>query len=585
MDILSIVHETKSRYSYIYKDDKLHLRLKTGKGQVKSVVVKAGDQFADIKSGETVKTIEMILEAQTRHYDIWFAEVSGILSLRIKYAFFITDISDAKYIMNALGVYEYKGKFKPLQNTNDFFNYPCLNPEDVYVAPKWSENTIWYQLTPSCYSDNGNQAKDNISGNLQGLIKKLDYIKDLGCEVIYMTPVFEARAWHLYDTIDYYKIDPRLGTNEEMKLLIDTAHKLGLKIVLDGVFNHCGHRHPFWKDVLKNGLNSKYYECFCTLDKNKPLFEGTFSSEEEYLSKNARDYNFATFAYTLHMPKLNFSSQIIRDYVLDIGEHWIKEYDIDGWRLDVSNEVSHEFWREFRKRIKAVKPEAILLGENWDDSYPWLMGDQFDSVMNYGIMNAIRKYLNPKHKSFLAQDFMFEVNELTTKYPKNVTNQLFNIVSSHDVDRILTELGFKTDLVKLAYLLLLTYSGSPCIYYGDEVGIAGVEQQNRVTMIFDSDKQDTDLLEFIKKLIKIRKSTTAFNQININWILADDCNNLLIYNKENYYILINNNSKANVIKLPETLANLKIIDCINDNEIKLENTLNLPAFGYAIYRI
>lgn len=593
MDIFSIVHETKSRYSYVYKDDRLQLRIKTGKGQVKSVKVNAADLFdtVEISKGKYglnprgIKSIEMTLEAETEYYDVWFAEVSGILSLRIKYAFFITDIENNRYIMTSEGVHEYKGEFKPIKDVNEFFNFPCLNPEDAYVAPEWSKNVIWYQFTATCYSDDGEEAKDNRSGNLRGLIKKLDYIKDMGYTAIYMTPVFEASAWHLYDTIDYHKVDPKLGTNDELKELIQKAHSLGIKVILDGVFNHCGSHHPFWKDVLAKGEKSKYYECFCTLDKSKPLFEGVFANEEEYYSKTARDYNFATFAYTLHMPKLNFSSQIIRDYVIDIGEYWIREYDIDGWRLDVSNEVPHEFWREFRKKIKALKPDAFLMGENWDDSYQWLQGDQFDSVMNYGIMNAVRRYLSPKNKEFLAKDYMYAINELTIKYPKNVTEQMFNMVSSHDVDRILTALDKNVDLVKLSYLLLLTYSGSPCVYYGDEVGIGGEEPENRVPMIFDPDRQNLELKNHIKKLIEIRKSTNAFHEINTEWILVDDNSNTIIFKKQNYYILVHNNAKKCSIDIPVELANTSVKDVYNNADILLEKTLELNPYEFAIYKV
>ncbi len=592
MDMCGVVHETKSRFSYVYENDKLHVRLKTKKGEVKSVIVNAGDLFdnVEIRKGKyginpkTRQSVEMTLEAETELYDVWFGEISGIPSLRVKYAFFITDVNEERYILNYDGLKPHKEEFKPIENVNEFFNFPCMNPEDVYVAPSWTKNTIWYQFTATCFSDDGEEAKDNRSGNLRGLIKKLDYIKEMGYTAIYMTPIFEANAWHLYDTINYHKVDPKLGTNEDLKELVQKAHKLGLKVILDGVFNHCGHQHPYWKDVMEKGEKSKYYECFCPLDKTKPLFEGTFKNEEDYLSRSARDYNFATFALTLHMPKLNFSSQIIRDYVLDIGEYWIREYDIDGWRLDVSNEVPHEFWREFRVRVKKLKPEAFLMGENWDDSYPWLMGDQFDAVMNYGILNAIRKYICPYSKEFYAKDYMYAINELTIKYPKNVTENLFNMVSSHDVDRILTAVDGDFNLVKLCYLLLLTYSGAPCIYYGDEVGIGGREQENRVPMIFDESRQNVDLKQFIKKLIEIRKSTTAFHDVNCEWLLVDNETNTVIFRKQNYYVLVHNKNKSEKITLPKELANTTVLDVINDTKIDLNSTIDMNEFGYAIYK-
>ncbi|MFI3253330.1 MAG: alpha amylase N-terminal ig-like domain-containing protein [Eubacteriales bacterium] len=594
MDIYAIKHETKSRYSYIYEGDKLHLRLKTGKGQVKSVFVKAADQFDHVKIKEnhyginlkTLKTVDMILETETRDYDVWFAEVSGIDTLRINYAFFITDVDENRYIFDAEAVKKYHGPFQEIVNTHEYFNFPCLNPEDAFVAPEWSKSAIWYQFTPTCFSDDGAEAKDNRSGNFRGLTKKMDYIKEMGYTAIYMTPVFQGTDWHLYDTIDYFKISPTLGTEAEFREMIEKAHSLGIRVILDGVFNHCGFQHPFWQDVMKNGEKSKYYSCFCPKDKSKPLFEGTFSNEEEYFKKSARDYNFQTFSFSLHMPKLNYTSPIVRDMVLSVGEYWIKEYDIDGWRLDVSNEVPHEFWREFRKKVKAVKEDAYILGENWDDSYPWLMGDQFDGVMNYGTMNAIRRFLHPNENHFNALDFKYAINELSIRYPKNVNESIFNFVSSHDVDRVNTSLDNNIDLVKLAYVLLLTYSGAPCIYYGDEIGISGTERENRVPMIFDPSRQNLDLLQHVKKLVALRKSTSDFQEIISQWLLTDTHSNTILFQKGQHLVLLHNSEKPAEVEIPKEIQRKKLLDVYgNEGELSLQDKISLKAYEFRIYQL
>ncbi|MFI3200724.1 MAG: glycoside hydrolase family 13 protein [Eubacteriales bacterium] len=596
MNFSAVVHNTKSRYSYAYDNATLHVRIKTPIGEVQSIKVRAVDPFNWSKREDgvyrfdthTIKMVDMEYEGTTMYHDVWFAQIKDIDTLRIRYGFVMKTVEGDNYLYGCDSVENIDKDTKKGENVFNYFNFPYVNEEDIYKAPKWVKDTIWYQLTPTAFSDDGKEAKDNTCGNFKGLIKKLDFIQEMGYTAIYMTPIFEGYSWHLYDTTDYFNVSHKLGGNEGFKEFIVEAHKRGIKIMLDAVFNHCGPLHPFWQDVIKNGKESKYFDCFYVLDENKPILNVPINPDGTYEDVGSRlDNNVRTFAYTLNMPKLNTSNPQMRQYLLDVAKFWVEEFDIDGWRLDVSNEVSHEFWREFRKVVKTVKEDVYIMGENWDDSYPWLQGDQFDSVMNYGFMNVVWGYIAPemeKIPKLNASQYKIAITELATKYPKHLTESLFNIVCSHDVDRSLTVCNNNRDMVVLFYTLLLTYSGSPCVYYGDEVGIAGDEGNNRVPMIFDESRQDVEMKNHVKNMINIRKNNPVLKNIKQEFLLTDDETNTIIFKKGDVIVLIYNNEKAGTITLPLEIQNKEFEDIYHNTKVKLSKEINLEPYEFMILK-
>ena len=185
-----------------------------------------------------------------------------------------------------------------------------------------------------------------FGGDLPGIISKLDYLKELGVSGLYLTPINEAPSSHKYDTTDYQKIDPHFGTEETMKVLVQEAHNRGMRIMLDGVFNHTGKGFEPWQDVLKKGPESEYFDWF--MINEWPFREGV---------NRAREKQYYTFAFFDSMPKLNTNNPKVREYLLSVCENWVKAYDVDGIRLDVANEISHVFCKELRIRLKAIKPD------------------------------------------------------------------------------------------------------------------------------------------------------------------------------------------------------------------------------------
>jgi glycosidase len=249
------------------------------------------------------------------------------------------------------------------------------------------------------------------------------------------------------------------------------------------------------------------------------------------------------------MPKLNTGHPEVRDYLIRVGRYWIEEFDIDGWRLDVSNEIDHEFWREFRRTLRAIRPDLFILGEIWHDSLPWLHGDQFDAVMNYPLNAISTAYIRGQMS---GSAFRAAATRLLHMYPDTVNQVLFNLIGSHDTERILTTLKGDKKLLKMLAALEFAFVGSPCIYYGDELGMTGkMDPGCRECMKWDVDDQDRDLKAFYQKLISVRRSNSAFASMSLEFVdLPEDVNHDLVafqrFDETQRVLVIFNNSWKDV---------------------------------------
>jgi glycosidase len=288
--------------------------------------------------------------------------------------------------------------------------------------------------------------------------------------------------------------------------------------MLDGVFNHCGFLHPMFQDVVKLGINSKYKDCFFIHEFPVVDFElNEHGKPKRYQNRKNR---YETFGFTPMMPKWNTSHPLVEDYLLDVVTYWIKHYDIDGWRLDVSNEVSHDFLRKIRSVSRAIKKDVFILGENWDSSLPWLLGDQMDAVMNYDLSVPLWKFL--EHQTDI-NTFKHDMNRYLARTPKHVIDAMFNLVCSHDTIRIKKRLNDDPRRMKIAYLLMFMQAGSPNIYYGDEVGMTGFhDPDNRRPMIWDPNKQDHEMYLLMKTLIHLKKALPLMSVPDISIEIIQD---------------------------------------------------------------
>ncbi|KOO50682.1 glycoside hydrolase family 13 protein [Priestia koreensis] len=585
----AVYHRPKGNFAYAYDAETLHIRLRTKKEDCSAVTILWGDPFSWEKNENDVwewhrdQSVSMKKEKSTSLFDYWFGEIKTETK-RVKYAFQLEQ-------KNETAIYTEKGFFVDLntRTNNSFFTFPYLNEEDVFSAPSWVKDTVWYQIFPERFG-NGDESinpkgalpwgsaepKPNnfFGGDLKGIMDHLDHLVELGITGLYLTPIFKAYSNHKYDTIDYMEIDPQFGDKETFKKFVDTCHKKGIKVMLDAVFNHSGFYFPPFQDVLKNGEKSRYKNWFYIKDfpvKTKPK------------------PNYATFAFTEEMPKLNTSNAELREYLLEVGRYWVREFNIDGWRLDVANEVSHDFWREFRKEVRAIKSDVYILGEIWHDAMPWLQGDQFDAVMNYPYTSGAIDFF--AKQEITAEEFVNQTVETLVMYPKNVMEAAFNLLGSHDTPRILTTCEGNKEKVKQLFTFLLSAPGTPCIYYGDEIGMSGdMDPGCRKCMEWAEEKQDRELLQYITKLIALRRDNGVFgNDGELDFIQYSNTTNHVMYTKTNgddtLLFVFNNSSEAISITKPHSLKGKKLLPVIDTNMKLDEKELKLAGHEVLIVAV
>ena len=548
MNFASWHHAAKSPMAFMIDHETLHLRFQAEKHSVSSVKVIAGDPFYyDRREGEYVwvpSTLDapMRLEHTTPLHDVYHLTIKAPY-LRIKYAFIIND----RYLYGAREILDLKESPALKTNLFNYFNFPFLLEKDRYRAPAWASNQLWYSIFPARFAKSKHPLlkrplkdwddhtdisnKDDFGGDLPGLIERLPYLAELGFTGLYLTPIFTAISHHQYDTLDYYQVDPKFGTNDDLKNLVKKAHALGLKVMLDAVFNHLGVFHPFFLDVLEKGKASPYYAGFYVLDETKPLLPfsvdelKSMSHQEIRAALTPDTLNYRTFGFTPFMPKINLEDPFMRHYFLDVTKHYLEVYEIDGWRLDVSNEISHDFWRAFRQTVKAVNQDAYIVGENWDESNPWLMGDQYDAVMNYGALYPLwQTFATVKGMPKYTKTMLIEsLGKHLTTYPHPVLEHQYNLLDSHDTSRFLTLCEGDVDRFMQGYVMLYLLPGSPSVFYGDEVGMmGGHDPDNRRPMRWESKDQNPMLLDFFKSLNHLRRHDARFRQVNLSFLKVED---------------------------------------------------------------
>ncbi|NLB64723.1 MAG: glycoside hydrolase family 13 protein [Fibrobacter sp.] len=379
-------------------------------------------------------------------------------------------------------------------------------------VPQWVQNAVFYQIFPDRFRksddyqysgkyvpwDSLPTTNNMFGGNLVGITEKLDYIKDLGCNALYLCPIFQSNSNHRYHTFDYFKIDPILGTEEDFKNLINACHQRDMKIILDGVFNHCGRGFYQFNNILELGIESPFIDWFHIKDFPLNAF-------------NDQNPNYECWWGLRELPKFNTSNPDVREFLFSVGEHWI-EMGIDGWRLDVPNEIDDDdFWREFRNRIKKINPEAYIVGEIWDDPSRWLQGDQFDGVMNYPMRRLIIDSLF-EYETLIsdAGDFCQRILEI---FPKDRFGIPMNLLGSHDNMRISTVANGDEDLLSIAWAILMMSPGCIFIYSGDEIGLeGGKDPDNRRSFPWhnlENTLRNSRIHTEIKQWIKWRRQYSA----------------------------------------------------------------------------
>ncbi len=377
-------------------------------------------------------------------------------------------------------------------------------------VPDWIQNAIFYQIFPDRFA-NGDPSNDppNVQawgspptswgfqgGDLKGILQKFDYLLDLGVNALYLNPIFQATSNHRYNTTDYYRIDPKLGSMDDFHALIEHAHQNDVRVILDGVFNHCGRGFFAFNDVLENQDHSPFRDWFHI--KNFPV--------DAYSSGDAQDY--LGWWEMKSLPKFNTSNKLVRRYLLDVAAYWMRQ-GADGWRLDVPNEIDDDdFWAEFRQIVKSINPEAYLLGEIWAAELRWVGEKHFDGLMNYPVRDALLRLLFAG--TLDIPHFAEKVEGLLSFYPRENVHAMYIPVGTHDTERLLTKIDGNLSKAKLAFLFQFAYPGVPAIYYGDEIGLTGgKDPECRGAFPWDPSRWKTELRELVKTLVALRKKHPA----------------------------------------------------------------------------
>ena len=521
MEFTGVYHKTSEQMSYPLDEDRLVINLKTGY-DVKKVFIHHGDPFdAGILGGNekwTGKREEIVYTKRLPH-QLWWTTTLTPPYKRCKYYFELHTEDEVWYY--------FEDGFLTEEQVNmegrllQYFIVPWMNPADVNRTPAWVNDTVWYQIFPDRFC-NGNPGKkdpdvlpwqtgkvtnsEKYGGDLEGIRQKLPYLQDLGITGIYLNPVMEAETNHKYDTTDYTKIDPSFGDDESMRRLVSEAHDRGIRIMLDAVFNHCGRKFHPWRDVQEKGPDSEYADWFMVQDWSEIGKHG-----------DTRDGRFYSFAFADWMPKINTNNEEVINYFCHVCEDWIRKYDIDGIRFDVGNEVSHRFLKRMREHLKKIKPDIYLLGEIWHDASQWLAGDEYDSVMNYPLMSGIHDFF--LDRTMGKDEFEYMVNRCYTMYMQQNNNVLFNLLDSHDTERLMNRFH-DLDRFYQQLAVLFTLPGSPCIYYGTEIAMeGGFDPDCRRCMPWDQigTEENQERIRQIKRLISLRKKEETFRSLHFHF--------------------------------------------------------------------
>ncbi|MGC9468206.1 MAG: glycoside hydrolase family 13 protein [Anaerolineae bacterium] len=404
-------------------------------------------------------------------------------------------------------------------------------------TPDWVKDAVFYQIFPDRFARSDQVCKpENLEpwdappthrgfkgGDFIGMLEHLDYLVDLGVSAIYFNPIFQSAANHRYHTHDYYRVDPILGGDSAFEAFLTRAHQEGIRVVLDGVFNHASRGFLQFNHIMENGTKSPYIDWFIVNGFPLRAYDDRHSP------------NYAAWWNNRELPKLNTDNPQVREFLIGVAEYWLHQ-GIDGWRLDVPLEITTPgFWEEFRERVKGINPDAYILAEIWHDADQWLQGDHFDAVMNYGFNRACYGFFGGPWLDVSARPggyklerldgvkFGREVARLANLYDPEVTLAQYNLLSSHDEPRFLTMVRGDVRRLRLATLFQMTYVGVPSVYYGDEIGMmGGPDPDCRRAFPWDERHWDLSLRADFQRFIALRRAHPALRRGSFTPLHAEE---------------------------------------------------------------
>lgn len=634
------------------KNETVHFRFRTGKQEIDGVYFCVGEfrykmlvesedalfHYYGVDYNIGVNSIRYWFEIQVGEEVCYFNTFGDSLERKPDYDFFLTPGYKTPNWAKGAVIYQiFVDRFCNGDTSND-----VLNREYVYIGEECKEVNNWYKYPDS------NGIREFYGGDLQGVLNKLDYLKELGVEVIYLNPIFVSPSNHKYDTQDYDYVDPHFGvivndggevlpegiknnayaskykqrvtklsnleaTNQFFVQLVEEIHKRDMKIILDGVFNHCGSFNK-WLDRERLYEESEDYETGAYVDKDSPYHSFFRFYKEEW------PYNYHYDGWWGHdtLPKLNYEeSPKLFEYIMKIAKKWISPpYSADGWRLDVaadlghSSEYNHYFWQEFRKRVKEENEEALIVAEHYGDAFSWLQGDQWDTVMNYdAFMEPVTWFLtgmekhSDEYRPQLIGDheyFIHSMKKAMSRFQSQSLYTAMNELSNHDHSRFLTRTnhvvgrtqwlgpdaaneGVSIPIFMEAVVMLMTWPGAPTIYYGDEAGLCGfTDPDNRRT--YPWGRENHNLIQFHKDMIRIHKSYEALKTGSLKFMYSEK--NLLVYTRfdamDKFIVIIHHNEEPMELSLEVWEAGITDQDTLVELIRTKEEGYSMEAVTYKV---
>lgn len=579
----AILHRPLSQYAYSTAEYCLTIRLRAAKNNLSSCVLHYGNRV-DLTQLDKFCTLKMEKIATDDYFDYYEANISSDLD-RVCYYFEMQDAYEHLYLYADTIAADFP------EDRTEVYQFPFIRREEISDVPHWLKEAVVYNIFPDSFADSkrgisciakdyfdektGQTLHTRLGGTIRGIIENLDYIEDLGFNCLYLNPIFTAAEYHRYDLLDYYHVCPNLGTDDDFRELVSEVHNRGMHIIIDGVFNHSSWYFFAFDDVVKNGENSQYKDWFYGL--KFPVVRPEDGERPSY----------TCFAYERKMPKLNTSNPKVRDYFMDVCRYWLEDFDVDGWRLDVANEVDKDFWRAFRAVAKKTKKDSVLIAEIWENSERWLQGDMFDSTMNYEFRKVCRDFF--AFGKINAREFNSRFVDMLLRYPFPIVQGQLNLLDSHDVSRFRSlcaqnsaDSGDSSAVDKrfrLAELCLLTSVGTPSVFYGDELGIVGFEECDyRAAMPWVNPVKDNR--DLFRELINLRKSNDCFSHGNFR-VLDYDERGKFVFAREadskRVVVALNAFNESN-----DSFSGLPDCKPIISYNYDAQNH-SLGAFGYAIF--
>jgi glycosidase len=518
VNFAAIYHINWLEYRHALADGRICVRLRAGRGDFERVTLHVADMYGSGKPELRASECAMDVMWRDDMYDYYQAVIKR-------------DDPCVSYFFSLergglLIYYDEDGVQSPAERAaRDHlaaFSFNYAYP--AALMPDWARGCVGYEIFPDRFRRLGLPEKGlepwgsarvannrRFGGNLKGMRDAIPHLKSLGVDMMYLTPIFISNTSHRANTFDYYRIDPLLGTESDLRDLARALHDNGMRIILDGVFNHCGVLFPPFMDARDRGPASRYYDWF-------------------FFDNSAPGYRH--FGLDAQMPKLNLQNPDAQKYFLDVGLYWMESCGIDGWRLDVSPEVWPDFWRVFRWAVKSKNPDALLVAECWSDSRQWVtLGDMFDCTMNYSLSRAVWGLLSDK-QTLSLREFDARVNRAMAMYPHANQEVMWNFLGSHDTERILTRTGNSYAKARAAAFFQMTCLGAPVIYYGDELAMEGGDDPEcRRSMPWDC-VEGNEMFAYYRRLIALRHEIAALRHGTLRTWHVDEAMGLYAYLRE-----------------------------------------------------